>query len=62
MVEPATVARPVCQSALSMSASYTASVVYLCWHYRRAIGAEWGDLLPGWPDVRWLFAKMRNAS
>ncbi|WP_426058186.1 lipopolysaccharide biosynthesis protein [Hymenobacter sp. B1770] len=41
-------------AALGMSASYTASVAYLGWHYVRAIGAEWPDLLPGWRDVQWL--------
>ena len=47
-------------AALAMSASYTASVGYLVWHYRRALGAEWRDLLPGWGDARWVYGKMRG--
>ncbi len=50
-------------AALGMSASYLATAGYLFWYYRRAIGATWADLLPGWQDVRWLagrFASMRN--
>jgi len=47
-------------AALGMSASYTASVAYLVGHYRRATGATWPDLLPGWGDVQWLFKRMRN--
>ncbi|WP_210514110.1 lipopolysaccharide biosynthesis protein [Hymenobacter terricola] len=48
-------------AALGMTASYTASVAYLFWHYRRAMSAEWPDLLPGWGDVRWLALRlMRN--
>ena len=38
-------------AALGMSASYTASASYLLWHYRRAIGASWPDLLPDWKDL-----------
>ncbi|WP_046245939.1 lipopolysaccharide biosynthesis protein [Hymenobacter terrenus] len=45
-------------AALGMTASYAASTAYLFWHYRRAIAAEWGDLLPGWGDVRWLAKRM----
>src|SRR6476661_1012054 len=41
-------------AALGMSAAYTASVSYLFWRYRRATGATWADLLPGWEDVRWV--------
>ena len=47
-------------AALGMSASYTASVAYLVGHYRRATGATWPDLPPGWGDVQWLFKRMRN--
>ncbi|MFC7666860.1 lipopolysaccharide biosynthesis protein [Hymenobacter humi] len=48
-------------AALGMSASYTASVAYLFWHYRQATGATWADLLPGWADVRWVTLRlMRN--
>ncbi|MDB5235166.1 MAG: hypothetical protein JWR44_2159 [Hymenobacter sp.] len=47
-------------AALGMSASYTASVGYLFRHYRRAIGANWPDLLPGWGDVQWLWTRARN--
>ena len=45
-------------AALGMSASYTASVGYLFWHYRRATGATWPDLLPGWADVRWVARRL----
>ncbi|MDO7847846.1 polysaccharide biosynthesis C-terminal domain-containing protein [Hymenobacter sp. M29] len=38
-------------AALGMSASYTASASYLLFHYRRAIGATWADLLPDWKDL-----------
>lgn len=38
-------------AALSMTASYAAGVLYLVGRYRRAIDAEWRDLLPGWADV-----------
>ena len=41
-------------AALSMTASYAAGVLYLVGRYRRAIHAEWRDLLPGWADVRGL--------
>ena len=41
-------------AALSMTASYAAGVLYLVGRYRRAIDAEWRDLLPGWADVRGL--------
>ena len=48
-------------AALGMSASYTASVAYLFWHYRRAMSADWRDLLPGWNDVQWVTLRlMRN--
>jgi len=49
-------------AALAMSASYSASVAYLFWHYRRAIGATWHDLLPGWDDVRGLVLKLKSAN
>ncbi|GAC1368915.1 MAG: hypothetical protein NVSMB30_06220 [Hymenobacter sp.] len=45
-------------AALGMSASYTASVAYLVGHYRRATGAAWPDLLPGWTDVQWLAGRL----
>ena len=45
-------------AALGMSASYTVSVAYLFWHYRRAMNATWSDLLPGCGDVRWLIGKI----
>jgi O-antigen/teichoic acid export membrane protein len=38
-------------AALGMSASYATSATYLLRHYRRAIGATWGDLLPDWKDL-----------
>ena len=38
-------------AAWGMSASYTASASYLLFHYRRAIGATWADLLPDWKDL-----------
>ena len=44
-------------AALGMSASYTASAAYLFGQYRRATGAGWADLLPGWRDVRWVIEK-----
>jgi len=44
-------------AALGMSASYTASAAYLFEQYRRATGAGWADLLPGWRDVRWVVEK-----
>jgi O-antigen/teichoic acid export membrane protein len=47
-------------AAVSMSVSYAASIGYLFWQYRRATGATWTDLLPGWGDVRWLLAKARK--
>ena len=47
-------------AALGMSVSYTASVAYLFWHYRRAIAATWPDLLPGWDDMRWLLARLNR--
>jgi O-antigen/teichoic acid export membrane protein len=48
-------------AALSMSASYAAGVLYLVGRYRRAIDAEWSDLLPGWEDVRGVALRfMRN--
>ncbi|MBO2012867.1 lipopolysaccharide biosynthesis protein [Hymenobacter negativus] len=48
-------------AALSMSASYAAGVLYLVGRYRRAIEAEWYDLLPGWEDVRGVALRlMRN--
>ena len=47
-------------AALGMSASYAASVTYLFWHYRRATGAGWADLLPGWGDLRWLLERVVN--
>ena len=47
-------------AALGMSASYAASVAYLGWHYRRATGTTWADLLPGPADVRWAFGKLRR--
>jgi O-antigen/teichoic acid export membrane protein len=48
-------------AALSMSASYAAGVLYLTGRYRRAIEAEWNDLLPGWEDVRGVALRlMRN--
>ena len=47
-------------AALGMSASYLVSGTYLFWHYRRATGATWPDLLPGWKDVQWLTEKIRS--
>ena len=47
-------------AALSMTLAYCGSVVYLFYHYRRAIGATWADLLPGPADLRWLTTKMAN--
>ena len=47
-------------AALGMSASYLASTIYLWWHYRRATGATWADLLPAWADVAWLVKSMNN--
>ena len=47
-------------AALSMTLAYTAATLYLFGHYRRAIGATWSDLLPGWVDVRWLLAQLRS--
>ncbi|MBD2770097.1 polysaccharide biosynthesis C-terminal domain-containing protein [Hymenobacter sp. BT664] len=41
-------------AALSMSASYTASAFYLFGHYRRALSANWQDILPGKKDLQWL--------
>lgn len=40
-------------AALSMSASYTASMVYLFCHYRQATATQWADLLPGRRDLGW---------
>ncbi|OGX85986.1 lipopolysaccharide biosynthesis protein [Hymenobacter glacialis] len=45
-------------AAVGMSASYAASVGYMVWHYRRALGTEWRDLLPGWGDVQWVYGKV----
>jgi O-antigen/teichoic acid export membrane protein len=39
-------------AALGMSISYAGSAAYLLGHYRRALGATWADLLPGWSDLR----------
>ena len=47
-------------AALSMTLAYTAASGYLFAHYRRAIGAAWADLLPGWPDVQWVLALVRG--
>lgn len=47
-------------AALGMSASYLASTIYLWWHYRRATGATWADVLPAWADVQWLLKRTRN--
>ncbi|WP_201986842.1 lipopolysaccharide biosynthesis protein [Hymenobacter rubidus] len=47
-------------AALGMTASYTASVAYLFWHYRRALRATWPDLLPGRADWQWLIGKARE--
>jgi O-antigen/teichoic acid export membrane protein len=47
-------------AALTMSASYAASVIYLFGHYCQAIKAQWCDLLPGWDDLRWLVKRMKN--
>jgi O-antigen/teichoic acid export membrane protein len=47
-------------AALSMTASYSAGVLYLVGRYRRAIDAEWRDLLPGWDDVRGVVGRLRN--
>jgi O-antigen/teichoic acid export membrane protein len=47
-------------AAAGMSLSYTASSVFLLWHYRQATGATWVDLLPGWGDVQWLMGKMKK--
>ena len=48
-------------AALGMSASYTASAAYLFGQYRRATGAGWADLLPGWRDVRWVIEKSEKS-
>ena len=48
-------------AALGMSASYAISIAYLVWHYRRATGATWPDLLPGPADVRWLVLRITLA-
>ena len=45
-------------AALGMSASYAATAGYLLWHYRRATGATWADLLPGAADVRWMVREL----
>ena len=45
-------------AALGMSAAYAASATYLFSHYRRALAATWADLLPGWPDLRWLMLRL----
>ena len=45
-------------AALGMSVSYTTSAGYLLWHYRRATGATWADLLPGTADVRWVLREL----
>jgi O-antigen/teichoic acid export membrane protein len=47
-------------AAVAMSGSYTASIGYLFWHYRRATGATGADLLPGPDDMRWLLAKVKR--
>ena len=47
-------------AALGMSASYAASISYLTWHYRRATGTTWADLLPGPADVRWALGRLRG--
>ena len=48
-------------AALGMSVSYTASAAYLFGQYRRATGAGWADLLPGWRDVRWVIEKSEKS-
>ncbi|MDQ2769814.1 MAG: polysaccharide biosynthesis C-terminal domain-containing protein, partial [Bacteroidota bacterium] len=45
-------------AALSMTLAYCGSVAYLFYHYRRAIGATWADLLPGPADLRWGLARL----
>jgi len=45
-------------AALSMTVSYTAGAGYLIFHYRRAIEAEWSDVLPGSKDTRWLMQRL----
>ena len=42
-------------AALSMSASYGLSMLYLYYHFRRATGAGWSSLLPQAADMRWLW-------
>ena len=48
-------------AVLGMSAAYAGSAAYLFWHFRRATGAGWADVLPGPGDVRWLWEKVRTA-
>jgi O-antigen/teichoic acid export membrane protein len=48
-------------AALGMSASYTASVAYLFWHYRQATGAQWHDLLPGPKDIEWVVVRLAKS-
>jgi O-antigen/teichoic acid export membrane protein len=47
-------------AAVGMSASYAASAAYLLRHYRRATGATWRDLLPGWNDVQWVLTAVEE--
>ena len=47
-------------AALSMTLAYAAATLHLFGHYRRAIGATWADLLPGWEDVRWLLQQLQS--
>ncbi|HEX8330890.1 MAG TPA: polysaccharide biosynthesis C-terminal domain-containing protein [Hymenobacter sp.] len=47
-------------AALGMTASYTASVAYLFWHFRHATGATGADVLPGWADVQWMIKGIRG--
>ena len=44
-------------AALGMSISYAGSAAYLLGHYRRALGATWANLLPGWDDLRWAIRR-----